>query len=493
MRIFLKSVIFIVLLFSASLVTVGLADAQYAAIQPKTLAIKVVHEIKFDKTSYLTSETVKITVTDSTFNSDSKTAETVTVIMYSKLNTAQKKFVAKETDLSSGVFIVNVKVSDITIEGGDTITAYYNYVSDGRKGQATTTATTSVPLKVIPIQPYIPKAVTPYVPPPPTIELDKKSYLSTDSIIVTIPYVGANKDSNKQETVNFVLFSKTNPKGDSFLATETGPNSGIFELKISMDKITTVSDTITAALTGEYSNIKASAAVTAVAKLALKEEVEKLEATTIEQSKVQTALDDLYLRKVSETTVKSTSELLQVIKLNENTLVSKQSVLTSKLQQGNNPLELLKEREEYVRAKIDYLSQKGEYVKRGQATQEETKEFNDELKELVIERKALSYDSLTKKFEKKIDSKRIESLKADVKPKKLIVQRLDTKIQNLKDAANPVEYASKVGLELKNNRVKVLVDLSSIPPSARDKIESLGGQIEAESQRQVQLNIFFKY
>lgn len=195
------------------------------------------------------------------------------------------------------------------------------------------------------------------------------------------------------------------------------------------------------------------------------------------------------MRKVSETTVKSTSELLQVIKLNENTLVSKQSILTSKLQQGNNPLELLKEREEYVRAKIDYLSQKGEYVKRGQATQEETKEFNDELKELVIERKALSYDSLTKKFEKKIDSKRIESFKADVKPKKLVVQRLDTKIQNLKDAANPVEYASKVGLELKNNRVKVLVDLSSIPPSARDKIESLGGQIEAESQNQVQLNI----
>lgn len=252
MRKFLKSVIFIVLLFSASLATVGLADAQYTAIQPKTLAIKVVHEIKFDKTSYLTSETAKITVTDSTFNSDYKQAETITIVMYSKLNTTQKKFVAKETDLSSGVFIVNVKVSDITTKGGDIITAYYNYVSDGRKGQASTTATTSVPLKAIPIQPYIPKAVTPYVPPPPTIEFDKKSYLATDSIIVTIPYVGANKDSNKQETVNFVLFSKTNPKGGSFLATETGPNSGIFELKISMDKITTVSDTITATLTGEY-------------------------------------------------------------------------------------------------------------------------------------------------------------------------------------------------------------------------------------------------
>ena len=163
--------------------------------------------------------------------------------------------------------------------------------------------------------------------------------------------------------------------------------------------------------------------------------------------------------------------------------------MTTKLAAGINPLLLLKEREDSIRATIDYLSQKGEYIKRGQATQQETTKYNNDLKELVKERKALSYDSLTKKFEKKIDIKRTKSFDAAVKPKKLVVQRLDTKIYNLKEAINPVEYAQKVGLELKNNRVKVLVDLSSIPPSARDKILSLGGQIEAESQKQVQLNI----
>jgi len=173
----------------------------------------------------------------------------------------------------------------------------------------------------------------------------------------------------------------------------------------------------------------------------------------------------------------STIELVQIIQVKEDSLVSKQNILTTKLAAGVNPLLLLKEREDSVRATIDYLSQKGEYIKRGQATQQETTKYNNDLKELVKERKALSYDSLTKKFEKKIDIKRTKSLDASVKPKKLVVQRLDTKIYNLKEAVNPLEYAQKVGLELKNNRVKVLVDLSSIPPSARDKILSLGGQI----------------
>ena len=74
---------------------------------------------------------------------------------------------------------------------------------------------------------------------------------------------------------------------------------------------------------------------------------------------------------------------------------------------GINPLLLLKEREDSVRATIDYLSQKGEYVKRGQATQQETTKYNNDLKDLAKERKALSYDSLTKKhinkFEEEIE------------------------------------------------------------------------------------------
>ena len=126
------------------------ASAQYPKIIPKIapqVTIKEIHTIALDKTSYSTSETAKVTVTDYSFNKDSQAYDQITVYVSSKLFPTQKPYYAKETSTSSGTFVVNVKISDITTKA-DTLIAKYNYIADGMKKQGTASATITVPVKV---------------------------------------------------------------------------------------------------------------------------------------------------------------------------------------------------------------------------------------------------------------------------------------------------------------------------------------------------------
>jgi len=162
--------------------------------------------------------------------------------------------------------------------------------------------------------------------------------------------------------------------------------------------------------------------------------------------------------------------------------------LLSKLSSGKDPSLLLKDREQYVRSKIDYLSEKGRYIGQGKATTEEINDFQQQKRDLTVERKQLSYDSLTKKFDKKPTNVQIEKLSNSVKPSKVTLKQFDTKIQRLIEAVNPLQYALKTGLPVEGQTARVLVDLSNLTPEAKSKIQELG-TIESEGLKQVQVRV----
>jgi len=374
--------IFLSVLLLSVVVSYGdTASAQYPKITPK-VTIKEIHSIALDKTSYLTSETAKVTVTDYSFNKDSQAYDQITVYVSSKLFPTQKPYSAKETSTSSGTFVVNVKISDITTKA-DTLIAKYNYIADGMKKQGTASATITVPVKV-----YQPIKIVPsyQVIIPPTLSIDKTSYLTTESLSVTIKHAQSNTDPNVRDSFQFTIYSQNTGTTKSFAALETLASSGEFTTSVKLDTIVTKApDTVTVALTGSYVNTKVSTTVSAPVKtsepIKTYEPVKvapTLEPTlerTAEQTKIESAVRILYDRTLEQTELKSTSELISIISQKESVYNLQKSTLLSKLSSGKDPSLFLNDREQYVRSKIDYLSEKGRYIDQGKATTEEINDF----------------------------------------------------------------------------------------------------------------------
>jgi len=137
------SLLFSILLLSMVISYGGSSFGQYKEVSP-SYTIKEIHNIKFDKTSYATTESVKITITDYSLNKNSKSYDSISVEIFSKLFPTKKIYTVKETSLNSGVFITKLKISNITTKT-DTLFAKYNFVENGLKKQSTASASVIMP------------------------------------------------------------------------------------------------------------------------------------------------------------------------------------------------------------------------------------------------------------------------------------------------------------------------------------------------------------
>ncbi len=62
-----------------------------------------------------------------------------------------------------------------------------------------------------------------------TISLDKSSYKSGESPVITVNDGEANVDPNAANTIQITVFSTSDSAGIPLTLTETGPNTGVFQ------------------------------------------------------------------------------------------------------------------------------------------------------------------------------------------------------------------------------------------------------------------------
>jgi hypothetical protein len=172
-----------------------------------------------DRTEYGPSATIKVTVTDWDANKNVKLYDRVDVSYVIEGIVGTYTLTLEETDVSTGVFegeidltaIPGVTAKDLV---GKRISIVYRDPADAT-GKA---ATIPVVVKVISVDGVI--------------SFDKPYYNVGDVMKITVEDMDANLKPDVIDTVTIRVYSDTDPVGITVTASETGKNTGIFEIAV---------------------------------------------------------------------------------------------------------------------------------------------------------------------------------------------------------------------------------------------------------------------
>ncbi len=196
--------------------------------------------LSIDKTSYGPGATMKITVVDADLNTDINTVQTTTVTIRMS-GTADEVITLTETNASSSTFTGSKTWGTAGTLIGKAFQVYYQDAADASGATAYATVTGQI------------------VSVDGVVTFGKTAYLTSEIVTVTITDSDANSNPSAIEHVNVAITSTSDPIGQTFVATETGINTGVFTIQFQISSTLTTGkvyakngDTLTAKYTDAY-------------------------------------------------------------------------------------------------------------------------------------------------------------------------------------------------------------------------------------------------
>jgi len=161
---------------------------------------------------------------------------------------------------------------------------------------------------------------------------------------------------------------------------------------------------------------------------------------------------------------------------------------------GIDPISILNENEDLITAKMNYFNTMRQHIDSVNTSESEKNKFNDSLEEFEKERESQARSSRIQSvgLSSSVDFKVLSSAFSELK----VLKTYDTRIYELQSVENPIMYAQKIGLPIKDDATQVIIDLKNISKDQIDKISKIitdsEGNIEAQTSKQIQFTIPIK-
>jgi len=223
--------------------TFSTATGGYGTAQTYTATASVPSNtgtISIDKATYGLNTKMKVTVTDTDLNTKIDTIETVDVTLRMS-GFADVTLTLTETNASSPVFTVTHQWDADEDRLGKTFQIYYLDAADASGNSVYAIATGQV------------------ISNDASVAFDKSAYLMSEIVTITVTDPDANTNPDTLQQINVLVTSTSDPIGQTFVATETGANTGIFTVQVQLSStlgagkvFTKNGDTLTAKYTDPY-------------------------------------------------------------------------------------------------------------------------------------------------------------------------------------------------------------------------------------------------